>query len=142
MKLQSCINFILSHVQNTVFLYFKKELAQYNVTPIQYSLLKCLWDEDGQMPSQIAATLCLDSSTITGIIDRLSDKGLITRHNREDNRRSVSIRLTDEGRALQKPIEALIARLNEEALAGVDPADYETAKTVLAKIACNVSELL
>ena len=65
MQLNECINFMLTNVQNAVFLCFKKQLQQFNVTPIQYALLKCLWDEDEQAPSQLAQHLCLDSSTVT-----------------------------------------------------------------------------
>ena len=67
MQLNECINFMLTNVQNAVFLCFKKQLQQFNVTPIQYALLKCLWDEDEQAPSQLAQHLCLDSSTVTGV---------------------------------------------------------------------------
>ena len=73
MQLNECINFMLTNVQNAVFLCFKKQLQQYNVTPIQYALLKCLWDEDEQAPSQLAQRLYLDSSTVTGIMSRLEE---------------------------------------------------------------------
>ena len=45
MQLNECINFMLTNVQNAVFLCFKKQLQQFNVTPIQYALL--LTDEAG-----------------------------------------------------------------------------------------------
>jgi len=125
MKLQECINFMLTNAQNTVFSYFKKELSGLEVTPIQYATLKCLWEEDGQMPSQLADTLCLDSSTVTGILSRLEDKGLIRRDFRTDDRRKVLVHLTPEGSSLETPINEIIERLNTEVTAGLSPEDMD-----------------
>ena len=71
MELSSCINFILYCTQNAVLNYFRERLSQYDVTPIQYSVLKCLSTEDGQTPTQLAQSLRLDASSVTGLLARL-----------------------------------------------------------------------
>ena len=141
MKLQDCINFILTHAQNAVFTYFKRELHHLDVTPIQYASLKCLWEEDGQMPSQLAETLHLDSSTVTGIISRLQDKGLIIRSFNTGDRRKVIVHLTDEGRALEKPVSEIIERLNHELTDGISEADMEVFHRVIGTITENAEKL-
>ncbi len=104
MQLQECINFKLTSTQNVVFNYFRGKLAVLDVTPIQYALLKCLWTEDMQTPSQLAQTLRLDASSITGILDRLEKKTLVERVYSRQDRRSVQVHLLESGAALQKPI--------------------------------------
>lgn len=141
MKLQDCINFILTHAQNAVFTYFKRELHHLDVTPIQYASLKCLWEEDGQMPSQLAETLHLDSSTVTGILSRLQDKGLIIRSFNTGDRRKVIVHLTDEGRALEKPVSEIIERLNHELTDGISEADMEVFHMVIGTITENAEKL-
>lgn len=141
MKLQDCINFILTHAQNAVFTYFKRELHHLDVTPIQYASLKCLWEEDGQMPSQLAETLHLDSSTVTGILSRLQDKGLIIRSFNTGDRRKVIVHLTDEGRALEKPVSEIIERLNHELTDGISEADMEVFHRVIGTITENAERL-
>lgn len=141
MKLQECINFILTNVQNSVNLYFKKELQALNVTPIQYALLKCLWDEDDQMPSQLAQTLCLDSSSVTGILGRLEEKGLVVRDFCKTDRRRVTVYLTDAGRALQKPIEEIIDKANVAVTGNLSVQDMEKLKGYLQIIADNANKL-
>ncbi len=141
MKLQECINFILTNVQNSVNLYFKKELQVLNVTPIQYALLKCLWDEDDQMPSQLAQTLCLDSSSVTGILGRLEEKGLIVRDFCKTDRRRVTVYLTDAGRALQKPVEKIISKANAAVTSSLSGGDMEKLKEYLQEIADNANKL-
>lgn len=141
MELHECINFILTNTQNSVYLYFKKELQTLNVTPIQYALLKCLWDEDDQMPSQLAQTLCLDSSSVTGILGRLEEKELVVRDFCKTDRRRVTVYLTDSGRALQKPVEEIIDKANAAITDGLSTQDMARLKEYLQKIADNASKL-
>ena len=141
MKLQECINFLLTNAQNTVFTYFKRELACLDVTPIQYATLKCLWEEDGQMPSQLAETLNLDSSTVTGILGRLEDKELINRSFRMDDRRKVIVHLTDAGKALETPVNDIITRLNHEDTEGLSDEQMDVFRHHLKVIADNAARL-
>ena len=131
MELQDCINFKLTSAQNVVFNYFKGKLAPLDVTPIQYALLKCLWTEDLQTPSQLAQTLHLDASSITGLLDRLEKKELIERVYSRQDRRSVQVHLLESGAALQKPIETIIEESNREVLSGIDPEDYRRFRGLL-----------
>ena len=141
MKLQECINFLLTNAQNTVFTYFKRELACLDVTPIQYATLKCLWEEDGQMPSQLAETLNLDSSTVTGLLGRLEDKELINRSFRMDDRRKVIVHLTDAGKALETPVNDIITRLNHEVTEGLSDEQMDVFRHHLKVIADNAARL-
>ena len=141
MQLNECVNFMLTNVQNAVFLCFKKQLQQFNVTPIQYALLKCLWDEDEQAPSQLAQHLCLDSSTVTGIMGRLEEKGLIVRQYCKTDRRRIIVCLTDAGRALQKPIEALIEETNQLVTQGITAQQLDELREQLLHIAEQAAHL-
>ena len=141
MKLQECINFLLTNSQNTVFTHFKRELSSLDVTPIQYATLKCLWEADGQMPSQLAETLCLDSSTVTGILSRLEDKHLIIRSFCVDDRRKVIVHLTDDGRALEAPVNAIIEKANVDVTAGLTAEQMETFRSYLKIITDNAAAL-
>lgn len=116
LKLNECINFLLTNAQHTVFQYLKANLVQFNVTPVQYGVLKCLWDEDGQSPKQIAKILNLDSSTITGILDRMESKGLIRRTPDADDRRTLKVVVTADGFKLQDQIEIVIEDVNKHFL--------------------------
>ena len=132
---------MLSNTKNAVFLYFKKELQQFDITPIQYSLLACLWQEDQQTPSQLAQELCLDTSTVTGLLARLESKELLVRTFCQEDRRRIIVCLTEAGRALQSPIEALIERANAQVTAGLSPQEVETLKRHLRQIAEQAEKL-
>ena len=112
MDIHSCINFILSNTQNAVNNYFKRELQEYDITPSQYALLQCLCTQAGLTPSQLAQELRLDTSSITVILSRLEKKGLIDRVYNQEDRRSVSIHLREEGRSLWSQVDRVIDEAN------------------------------
>ncbi len=116
MELAMCINYMLTRAQNSVHQYFKSRLAFYDLTPVQYSVLKCLWDSGDQLPSQIAQTICLDSSTVTGILDRMEKKGLIQRVHSITDRRAVNVHILPAGSELQKGVEETIQEANDQVL--------------------------
>ena len=134
LELETCINFILTKVQNNVFNYFKHKLTSLDITPAQYAVLKCLWDNGDQLPSQISNTLCVDSSTITGILSRMEKKGLIKRMHSTTDRRAVNVQIMPEGKALQADIENAVKEANEEILRGLDPEDLGRLRFILDHI--------
>jgi DNA-binding MarR family transcriptional regulator len=120
METRDCINFILSNTQNAVYSYFKKKLQEFDITPSQYSLLSCLRSQDGQTPSQLAQALKLDTSSITGILSRTEKKELIGRSYSQEDRRSVSIHLREEGFALLEQVDQVIEEANAKITRGFD----------------------
>lgn len=119
MRLQDCINFQLTRAQNTVSLYFKSKLALYDFTPSQYALMNCLWEKDNQTPTQIAQTLCLDTSSISGLLARAEAKGFIQRQFNKEDRRTVMVSLTAKGASMEEPINSLIEDANRAILDGI-----------------------
>lgn len=123
MELEQCVNFVLTKAQNAVQQLFKAELAPYGVTPGQYAVLKCLWDDNGQTAKQLAERLYLDGSTVTGILDRMEAKNLISRQSDPKDRRALRVILTDRGSALKEPVNAAIVQANKKALDRLDPKE-------------------
>lgn len=136
MELNECINFLLTRTQQVVFQKFKASLAEYDVTPVQYGVLKCLWSKDGQNPSQIAASLYLDSSTITGILDRMENKDLIKRIADPADRRSLKVVLTEQGSGLEEPVIKIIDEENRKVLSCLEGDEQVKLIEYLERISC------
>lgn len=135
MELNNCINFLLTKAQHTVFQYLKANLAQFDVTPVQYGILKCLWDNGEQTPKQIAEILSLDGSTISGIIDRMKNKGLIERVFNNDDRRTLNIVATKHGLELKDSIEKVVDDVNVKVLKMFSPEEKNQLLNYLRAIA-------
>ncbi|MBW1770914.1 MAG: MarR family transcriptional regulator [Deltaproteobacteria bacterium] len=81
-------------------LYTKELTKKYQVSASQLNCLLALY-EQGPLPlSQIATHIMVKSSTVTGIIDRLELKGLVTRSRTSPDRRVITVELTESGRTL------------------------------------------
>ncbi len=80
---------------------YTKELnRKFNVSAPQVATLLVLFDEGPLSPSLIARKIMVNSSTVTGIIDRLEQKGLVVRLRNSPDRRIVTVELTESGRTL------------------------------------------
>lgn len=134
MELEQCVNFVLTKAQNAIQQLFKAGLAPYGVTPGQYAVLKCLWDENGQTAKQLSERLYLDGSTVTGILDRMENKSLIIRQPDPKDRRAVRVMLTERGRALNEPVSAAIERANKKALERLAPEETVLLKRLLEEL--------
>ncbi len=80
---------------------FTKELNRtYKVSAPQLHCLLALNENGSLPPSQIARHIMVKSSTVTGIIDRLEQKGLVCRLRNSPDRRIITIQLTETGKEL------------------------------------------
>ena len=138
MELNECINFLLTRAQQVVFQSLKARLSKFDVTPVQYGILKCLWDEEFKTPKQISETLSLDSSTITGLLDRMENKGLIERVHNKNDRRTLNVVVTEQGLKYRKEIEEIVTELNRDFLGVFSDKEQEQLKSALRNIS-NVS---
>ena len=83
--------------------FYTKELnKKYQVSAPQLNCLISLYENGPLPPSQIAKYIMVKSSTVTGIVDRLEQKGLVKRFRNSPDRRIITIELTDSGKNLAK----------------------------------------
>ena len=131
--------FALYAASRAVTARYRPLLDELGVTYPQYLVLMLLWEEDGQTVGQLGQRLALDSGTLSPLLKRLTAAGLVTRHRRADDERSVSVRLTDAGRALEAPACAVSAHMID-ALA-LDKADFGELKSQLRTITERMSDI-
>ena len=74
-----------------------KELLEMDLTAPQLKVVLLLYLYGSNRMSELAGSLGVTLATATGIIDRLVDRGLVSRENLKDDRRVVMCRLSDQG---------------------------------------------
>jgi MarR family transcriptional regulator, organic hydroperoxide resistance regulator len=95
---------------------YRPLLDAIGLTYPQYLVMMLLWEEDNQTVGQLGSRLSLDSGTLSPLLKRLTTAGLVTRHRRVEDERSVAIALTDAGRALRDKADAI----SEEIICALD----------------------
>lgn len=134
MELQYCINYLLTLTQHEVFQTFSERLSRFGITPGQYGVLNCLWQRESCTPKEIVQTLQLDSSTVSGVLDRMQKGGLIDRVIDPADRRSVQVIATELGNSIRDEVLQTIADLNEEILGDFSQEDRATLISCLQQI--------
>ena len=81
-------------------LYTKELNKNHNISAAQLNCILALYDNGPLSPSQIAKYIMVNSSTVTGIIDRLEKKDLAKRLRISSDRRIITIELTKAGKTL------------------------------------------
>jgi DNA-binding MarR family transcriptional regulator len=107
------------------------ELADLELTASEINALGNLAHGDGLTVSTLGIAVGTRPATLTGILDRLEGRGLITRGPQPGDRRAVLIRLTAEGRRTGVRIRRTIGELEQRALADLPAAAIDGARRVL-----------
>ena len=135
MQLEECVNYLLTTAQHSVFLKMTEKLSVFDLTPVQYAVLYCLWENDKKSPKEIAERLKLENSTISGILERMEKKDLIKRMISKEDRRFIQIMLTEKGAVLEKDVLAAVDEVNEEVMSVFSKEECENLKTQLRVLA-------
>ena len=146
-RIDDNLGYWLFYTQRSVAYAFSEVLRQgcveqkkpYVITPAQFGVLSALFERDDMTIGSLSQRRGLDAPTITGIVKRLEQSGLLERvHDRED-RRVVKVHLTEEGseimKALGDPVDAFYAILTQ----GFSEAEQSELRTNLHRIIANVA---
>ncbi|USQ85427.1 MarR family winged helix-turn-helix transcriptional regulator [Streptomyces phaeoluteigriseus] len=101
-------------------------LRAMDLHPGQELLLMHLLDRDGQTQSELLGSVGLDHSTVSKSLRRMQDAGLLIREPAAHDRRVMVIHLTDKGRAMREPIEAMWRALEETAARNLSEQQAES----------------
>lgn len=108
--------FLISRIKQAGGRLFDRMLAEADIDAFngaQGRILYVLWQGDGLTISQISAQTSLANTTLTSMLDRMEQSGLIRRAPSPGDRRALLIRLTDKARALQTDYERISSQMND-----------------------------
>ncbi|SFX07513.1 DNA-binding transcriptional regulator, MarR family [Thermoactinomyces sp. DSM 45891] len=89
-------------------------LKELNITYPQYLVMVALWEHEPLSVKQLGNQLCLDSGTLTPLLKRLEEAGLVIRKRSQEDERSVLISLTDKGTELKEKAKSIPAQIFEK----------------------------
>lgn len=114
-----------------------EQLKDIGLTIGQPKILDYLKDHDGSNQKEIAKACFLEAGSLTTILNKMEEKGLIERRILNGNRRSFHIFMTEEGKKQQLVTQAF-AKIEEKALSGVSAEEFQQFLAVYGKIYANL----
>lgn len=113
-------------------------LNELGITYSQYLVLMVLWQHKEQTVNEICSKLLLETNTVTPLLKRLEQKGILTRKRSEADERSVIISLTEEGEALKERAllipGKIIGSLNDDSISQVEILQFRDTLKKLVKV--------
>jgi len=134
MKADECIFFQLAKLSQTATRTWGQKVSELDITATQAMVIRFLYDEDGVTSIELGKKTELDSSTMTGILDRLETAGLIARKDNLDYRRSIRIFLTDKGKVTGKEVSARMETANNEFYKRMKKEDEKELRRIISLI--------
>lgn len=120
LKLENQLCFRLYSASRLMTQAYHPLLAPYGLTYPQYLVMMVLWEKDAQPVNDIAKRLLLETNTVTPLLKRMEEQGLLTRrrNNSRDkdksgshDARQVIVSLTPQGQELQDKLASVPFKL-------------------------------
>ena len=109
------------------------EAAGYDLTPVQYAALAAVGAHPGVDQVTLAGLIAFDRTTITGVVERLVSKGLITRRASSRDRRARELTITAAGRQTLRGIAPAVEAAQRTMLRGLTGKEANELLRLLQK---------
>lgn len=139
-KLEESLGFILNKVNTKLKNELFQRLKDHDVTPEQWAILNCLWEQEGIgiSPKELADKTFKDKPNTNRILEKLTTKGLVVRNLHPQDKRAFQVFLTDSGWALREQLIPKVTQLLDKAITGIEKQKVAEIKQLLNQIYDNI----
>lgn len=118
-----------------------EQLKDTGLTLGQPKVLDYLKDHDGASQKEIAVGCLIEAGSLTSILNRMEEKGLIERKMLNGNRRTFHIFMTESGKKNQKLVEETFEKIEETALNNISEEEQKVFMEIFHRIYRNLAEI-
>lgn len=111
LKLQNQICFPLYASSKEIIRLYTPYLKELDLTYTQYITMMVMWEHKVRNVSEIGELLYLDSGTLTPLLKKLEEKGLVTRKRDFIDERNLVVSITEKGEALKERAAEIPAKI-------------------------------
>jgi MarR family transcriptional regulator, 2-MHQ and catechol-resistance regulon repressor len=112
----------------------KEEMTKNKLSITEFSVLEVLYHKGKQTIQQIGKSILISSGSMTYVIDKLEQRGLVSRNACPDDRRVIHVLLTDEGNTVMNEIMPTYHELVSGMFSSLSGHDAETFVQLLRKV--------
>jgi DNA-binding MarR family transcriptional regulator len=113
---------------------FMEDLAEFEVTPVQFAILNALIDTPGEDQITLAGRVAFDAATSGSVIGRLEARGWLRREVDQRDKRRKLLWVTPEGEAITQHMLARVQQVQTRIMAALDDAEQTQLCTLLSKL--------
>lgn len=132
LKLDNQICFPLYAATREMTKLYRPLLTELNITYPQYLVLLVLWETDRISVKALGERLYLDSGTLTPMLKRMEENGLIKRTRLKEDERVVEVTLTEHGKETETQAEKIPLKFLEQT--NLNHEEFTHLKRILIKM--------
>ena len=135
--------YLISRIKQAGTRIFDRMLAASGIDAFngaQGRILYVLWQHEDISISSLSAKTSLANTTLTSMLDRMENSGLIVRKPDPADRRSRLIALTDKAKALQHDYELVSQQMNERYYIGFSESEIRQFEAYLQRVLANLEK--
>ena len=135
--------YLISRIKQAGTRIFDRMLAASGIDAFngaQGRILYVLWQHEDISISSLSAKTSLANTTLTSMLDRMENSGLIVRKPDPADRRSRLIALTDKAKALQHDYELVSQQMNERYYIGFTESEILQFEAYLQRVLANLEK--
>ena len=136
------IAFNISDVARLLRTYADQRAREFGMTRAQWAVLSRVERSEGLKQCELADVLDLQPITLTRLIDRLCDGGLIERRSDPDDRRAKRLYLTPAARPVLDGLTRLGKDMMATVLAGIEPTAIDQLLAHLLTLKTNLRDAI
>lgn len=125
---------VLSRAQAAVAAHAEADVARHGLSLAEFGALEALFHKGPLLVGELQRAVLKSSGGITYVVDRLQDKGLVSRRPCKEDRRATYAEVTPAGRALMERIFPLHAESVAAAVSGLSTEEKRSAIALVKKL--------
>ena len=114
-------------------------MDQIDMHRAQAALLCRLFSQDGLTQSELADQLAVQGATVTNMLQRMEETGLVSRRRDDDDNRLVRVNLTEAGRERERAITDQFVKLEHAVFEGISDDDRARLRQLLRQMLHNMT---
>ncbi len=114
--------------------YSGESVRQYGLTHAQFDIIATLGNTSGMSYKELGERTLITKGTLTGVIERLEQKGLVLRERSTKDKRSYFVRLTDRGEAVFRDVFPKVVAHGKQLFDGFSDAEFDEVDGALKKL--------
>jgi DNA-binding MarR family transcriptional regulator len=135
--------YLINQIQKTSSRKFNELLKEKNIDEFNGSqgvILYSLWNNKELTIKEIGKITGLAKTSLTSMLDRMEEKGLIRRKDNSEDKRSIKIMLTDKAKELEKDYNDISNKMSNTFYKNFSDKEINEIENYLERIISNLEE--
>jgi MarR family 2-MHQ and catechol resistance regulon transcriptional repressor len=111
-----------------------ESVRQHGLTHAQFDIIATLGNTPGMSYKELGERTLITKGTLTGVIERLEQKGLVVRERSNDDKRSFFVRLTPAGEQVFGDVFPKVVAHGKQLFTGYGDAEFDALDAALGKL--------